>query len=119
MGGFIDRLALRLAVLVIGFGYFRLAAGSMWALALAMLLCILVSYLISKRWPLLPRTARTPLRLRLFNRARAPACAMYGALYMGLYLWLGQPIYLPLSLALLFMAGMGMHNDEGSSRSTK
>lgn len=113
MGGFFDRLALRVAVFALGFLYFRLAVPSFWgAVALAGLLCLLVSYLVSKKWPLVRRDGPRFRLSQLANRKRAPACAVYGALYMALYLWLGQLVYLPLSLVLLFLAGMGFRRGD-------
>ena len=109
MGGFVDRLMLRAIVLAVGFVYFRLAVESAWAaLGLAAVLCALVSYMIGRRWPLIRRDETTRFHLNLFRPERAPAMAFYGALYMALYLWRGQLVYLPLSLIMLFAAGMGL-----------
>ena len=108
MGRFVDRLALRLAILALGFCYFRLVTPHVWMAALlAAILCAALGHLIARRWPLMPKEERTHKSPAIFRRDRAPACAVYGALYLGLYLWLGQWIYLPLALAMLFIAGMG------------
>ncbi len=116
MSHFIDRLALRAAIFALGFLYFRLAIPSAWGAAgAALVFCLLVCYLIGKKWPLRQKGERRFRLSHLANRKRAPACAVYGAVYMGLYLWLGQIVYLPLSLVLLFLAGMGLHKQDGQS----
>ena len=114
MGGFVDRLMLRATVLALGFLYFRLTVPSVWgAVGLAAALCVLVSYMIGRRWPLIRRDETARFRLNLLRPERAPAMAFYGALYMALYLWRGQLIYLPLSLTMLFSAGMGQRGKTG------
>ncbi len=113
MGRFFDRLALRAAIFALGFLYFRLAVPSAWgAAALALVLCLLASYLIGKKWPLIRKDGQRFRLSNLASRKRAPACALYGAIYMALYLWLGQIVYLPLALVLLFLAGMGFHRKD-------
>lgn len=109
MGKYFDRLVLCLAVLGIGFLYFRLTVRTMWlSIVLAVVLAALASYALAKKWPI-NKAARPKLHMRsLISRKRAPSCALYGALYMIIYLLTGQIIYLPLSLILLFLGGMGM-----------
>ena len=113
MGKLIDRLALRACLFVLGFCYFRLATPRVWLAALlALALCLMLGQILGKRWPLWRKGGEKRRWTSPFSRKRAPSCALYGVLYMGLYLWLGQLIYLPMSLILLFWAGMCMHQKE-------
>lgn len=95
-----------------GFVYFQATLRSLWiSIPLALALTSLVAYMfikLGKRksgwgW----RAGFKRPKLRLVSRKRAPWCALYGALYLTLYLALGYAVYLPLSLVLLLLAGLG------------
>ncbi len=115
MGKWIDRFALTALGLGTAYVYFQLTLGIRWlAILLALLLCALV-WFMRRDW--LHRHGRAVIKfewrkIQLANRKTAPRCALYGALYLALYLMLGQIVYLPLSLALLFLAGIGFRKKD-------
>lgn len=115
MARIIDRVFGYALAFAAGFIYFRLTLQNIWVSALfALALCALIWYMarhLGRRKPK-PEGVRPKRKLALASRKRAPRCALYGALYMALYLLTGSIIYLPLSLLLLFLAGLGMRKPE-------
>lgn len=112
MGGMVDCALGYVLGFIAGFLYFRLTTqNAVLSLLMALALCVLVRYMLI-RWrnrsgvvPTKTKRARRPLSIA--SRKTAPRCALYGALYMALYLWIGSFVYLPLSLLLLLLAGLG------------
>ncbi|MDL2205966.1 hypothetical protein LJC33_03505 [Eubacteriales bacterium OttesenSCG-928-N13] len=115
MGKRIDRGTLYVLAFGVAFWYFlSTIKGFVPSILFALALCVLIwcmARMVRKSKG--TSDAKPPRRrIRLVSRAAAPRLALYGALYMALYLIVGAIVYLPLSLILIFLSVLGFRQRE-------
>lgn len=78
----------------------------------------LASVLVKSALPL-PDSPEKPAKRRFAlpkpNRKRAPVCALYGLLMLGMYWLLGRNLYLVIALVLLGLSALGMRRAKAPS----